>query len=723
MAKARSEAPHSGITHARRRAYGLLALASALILGAVIAIVRTLDFDGDLVELLRSDSVAYEQFTELQTSFRPFSSDEVLLLETDDLGRADRFDAFRDIVIEVQLVPGVVGALSVFSIPDPGDGLPLLRGDSQSSPAALLERLDAVSNAAAQLISQDRHMTLVVIMPESPEGLSAQARAEVGEIVAGFGQGAFTATFIGLPEAYRHLQGALLEDQLRLMPFAVIASLLVAGLLFRSLRAAVLCTAPALVGVVLFMGVLATIGLHVTTMISLVPLLILVLGITNMLHFYLALRDASAMKREHPIFSAWSAVASPCTLSGLTTAIAFGTFALTGFGAMQDLALAGVLGLTMQTAVVLSLGPAFAVVLKLPDRLPPSPPRWLGAPLAYALRFCSKGRWVIGLSVVLLGFSLWGHLAVVPGHSMHEHLLRDGEVARAEARLTGHLAGTGQRFLVLEDPDGIAGLSEDDLQALAPVVALFEDLGAALPEAIGGDTWDALEDGDDIPPVLRRFVAEDALRYVLPLSTPLVESAEDSLRRADDLDQRLVRAGFQDVAHVSGLSHLAALEIPRMITALKQGMVLTILLVTALVVVVARSLWLGFAVLVANTIPVLGIEALFWLTQSALTMTAAVALTIAFGVAVDDSLHMLNRYRIEHARDPHQAVARSLHMVGVPIAASTVLLIAGLAVTQASLLPSVATFGMIVCGSMMLAYLADIFLLPAFLAARKGPRP
>lgn len=710
------------VFHARRWSAVALALAAVLILGAAALIVQKQKFDGDLVALLRSDSMAYGRFTELQTSFRSFSSDEVLLLETDDLSQADRFEDFRDIVIELQLVPGVVGALSIFSVPDQEDGQPILRPDAQVSPSDLFARLEAASGVAGQLLSANRRMTLVILMPETSAGLSDNARAEVAKIVADFGRGAFQATFIGLPEAYRHLQTALLEDQLRLMPFAVVISLIVAGLLFRSWRAAVLCTAPPLIGLVLFMGLLAAVGLPITTMTSLVPLLILVLGITNMLHFYMTLRDASVLSMQHGVWSAWSTVAPPCALSGLTTAIAFGTFALTGFGAMQDLAFAGVIGLVLQTLVVLTLGPALAILLNLTDRLPPSPPGWLAAPLAPALRVCDKSWRIMAISCVLLGLSVLGHLWVVAGHSMHEHLLRDGEVARAETRLDGQIAGTGQRYLVLQDPDGVIGLTDDDLRALTPVVALYSDLGAALPQAGGTGTLRALEDDDDIPPVLRRFVSEDAAHYAMPLATPLVEPATDSLSRAKELDQRLVEAGFQNRAYISGLTHLAALEIPRMVTALKSGMVLTILLVTALVILIAQSLWLGFAVLVANALPVLGIEALFWMTKTPLTMTAAVALTIAFGVAVDDSLHMLNRYRIEYTRDPAQAVARSLHLVGVPIAASTVLLIACLGITQASLLPSVTTFGMIVCGSMLLAYLADIFLLPAFLHARQRLR-
>lgn len=701
----------------RARVWATVVLSAAALLVAVslAAAVRTLAFDGDLVGMLRSDSLAQDRFAHLESAFQPFSSDEVLLLEADDLSRPDRFDALREIVIELQLVPGVAGALSVFSLPDPADGRPLLADAAGADAGPLLDRLDAALPEAARLIARDRSMTLVVLMPQDRAGLTPAARDEVLAVLDDFGGGAVTATFVGLPEAYRHLQSALLQDQLRLIPFAVLASVLVAGLLFRSWRAAVLCVVPPLAALAMFMGVLAGLGLRINSLISLVPLLILVLGIANMLHFYLALRDGMQTAPGAPIRHATRVIVLPCTLSGLTTAIAFASFALTGFGAMEEMALAGVAGLAVQTVTVLVLGPSLAVLLGLRKRPPAPPPGWLSAPVGPALWLCRRRRAVIGTALAALTVSAAGHLSVTPGHSMDEHLLRGGAVAQAEARMAERLSGTGQRFLVLADPDGLRGLTDADLAALAPAIAAFADLGAALPE---GAALAALRDAaaGDMPPVLRRFVSADGLHYAVPLTTPLVQPAGSSLAEAQALEARIAAAGLEGHAHVTGLSHLASLEIPRMIDALKQGMVVTILLVSGVVAVAARSLWLGFGALVVNVVPVLGVEALFWAADRPLTMTAAVALTIAFGVAVDDSLHMLNRYRIERARDPKQAVARSLGLVGVPIAASTLLIVACLGVTQASLLPSVATFGMIVCVAMLLAYLADMFLLPAFLS-------
>ena len=71
---------------------------------------------------------------------------------------------------------------------------------------------------------------------------------------------------------------------------------------------------------------------------------------------------------------------------------------------------------------------------------------------------------------------------------------------------------------------------------------------------------------------------------------------------------------------------------------------------------VHRSVRLGLLALVVNLIPILGVEAWLVLWGRELTIMNMIALTVAFGIAVDDTLHFLNRLRL----------ARGEPMVGAP---------------------------------------------------------
>lgn len=53
---------------------------AGLVLAALISLLSLLEFDGDLVKLLRSGSPAFHSFIEMEDRFQPFSKDGQLYL-------------------------------------------------------------------------------------------------------------------------------------------------------------------------------------------------------------------------------------------------------------------------------------------------------------------------------------------------------------------------------------------------------------------------------------------------------------------------------------------------------------------------------------------------------------------------------------------------------------------------------------------------------------------
>ena len=97
-------------------------------------------------------------------------------------------------------------------------------------------------------------------------------------------------------------------------------------------------------------------------------------------------------------------------------------------------------------------------------------------------------------------------------------------------------------------------------------------------------------------------------------------------------------------------------------------------------------------------------------------MSITVALTVAFGIAVDDSIHMLNQYLInKQEHDPSAAVAGAIKEVTPAIFSTTLILSAGLLIMCFSSLPAMSVFAVVVMMTLVIAFLADIFQLPAYL--------
>src|SRR5690606_14369384 len=133
-----------------------------------------------------------------------------------------------------------------------------------------------------------------------------------------------------------------------------------------------------------------------------------------------------------------------------------------------------------------------------------------------------------------------------------------------------------------------------------------------------------------------------------------------------------------------------------------------------------QSLRIALASIVPNLLPILGTQAYLWASGSGLQLTTVMALTIAFGIAVNDTIHFLSRY-VQERREDHldhlPAIKATLDRIGGAIIATTIILCAGTLIVAFSELPQVALFGQLFVAALALALLGDLFILPAILVA------
>lgn len=131
----------------------------------------------------------------------------------------------------------------------------------------------------------------------------------------------------------------------------------------------------------------------------------------------------------------------------------------------------------------------------------------------------------------------------------------------------------------------------------------------------------------------------------------------------------------------------------------------------------------------------LAAEAGVWAVRGGIETSTVIALTIGFGLAVDDTVHLLNHYVIARAAartsgppDPVQAMRTALAAVSPALVATTVVLAAALMVTGLSALAVVLSFGCVVITVLVFALAADILVLPSMAVelehrTNRGPLP
>ncbi len=108
-------------------------------------------------------------------------------------------------------------------------------------------------------------------------------------------------------------------------------------------------------------------------------------------------------------------------------------------------------------------------------------------------------------------------------------------------------------------------------------------------------------------------------------------------------------------------------------------------------------------------------------------MSEVIALTIAFGIAVDNAVHVINvREGIRQAgNDGDDALRLAVVEAGPALMASTTIICVSSLVTQISILPMVPVVGGLIVATLLVALASNLLILPANLIAlsRFGRKP
>jgi len=148
-----------------------------------------------------------------------------------------------------------------------------------------------------------------------------------------------------------------------------------------------------------------------------------------------------------------------------------------------------------------------------------------------------------------------------------------------------------------------------------------------------------------------------------------------------------------------------------------QSLGLNILLLVLLVSVLFKSFKLGLIAMVCNVLPILFIAGVMGFAGIDLSVSISIIFTIAFGIAVDDTIHFLSRYKIEtlSGKANDETVKITLYNTGKAMIRTTFVIAAGFGVLMFSQFKSTSLIGFMVTITLITALLCDLILLPVLL--------
>lgn len=166
---------------------------------------------------------------------------------------------------------------------------------------------------------------------------------------------------------------------------------------------------------------------------------------------------------------------------------------------------------------------------------------------------------------------------------------------------------------------------------------------------------------------------------------------------------------------LTGSAHLMDMANQNVTTHLLKGLIFSLILVTVVIGIALRSVRIAFLSILPNVFPLLVIAGLMGWLGIDLKIGTALIFTVLYGIAVDDTIHFLMRYKIEQNIDPIFALKNTYLHVGKKLLITSFIISAGFFSFTLSEFNSTFYAGLLITIGLIIALLTDLIQLPLLL--------
>lgn len=640
-----------------------------------------------------------------------------------------------------------VPELNIFGLPEP------LLPRAESAPerfAVAREKARKHPFVNGQLLSSDGKTLLMLVYFDyffltEDDDVSTNLVNVATEAASRYAKNDFEFSVTGRTPIYLEIVRANERNQLFYQSIAYATIGLMSIILFRGVTAILVVSfAPAL-GVFWTMGILRYFDFQDNPFNDvIVPVLLSLVGFTDGVHLMVQIRKlrSSGMAPRDAARAGIREVGLACALTSLTTAIGFGSLALSSHELVIEFGWCCVIG------VILTF---FAVVTSIPLACS----TWLGKRIHVGH---SKGFIDIHLQrisgivdFVLKRLRLFSGLGIAttiilagvscmlrPDQRQTTALPESSEAARALTKMDRALGGLEVGYVNVRWSETVEPESPEILSVLTKINDILQSqplIGHPLSikhllDTLPGDTtsMDRMPMLELLPPSLKRS-----------FYTPERKSAQVMFRVQDIGIAKYgpvfeeIRDSFDEltIQHPDFTFTLSGRPIDRyenlyqIVVDLTKSLGAASVIIFCVLTVVYRSLRIGLISLIPNLFPLAVAGTYLYATGQSLEIVSVCAFTVCLGIAVDDTIHFLTRYVEESKRtdDRNLAIRDAFTGVGTALIMTTIVLVTGFLTVLSSDSREHRIFAAMGAITIASALFGDLIFLPALLSKYGRSKP
>jgi uncharacterized protein len=733
-----------------------------IVIGALVLAPRAniTKIDNDITAWFSKDDPVYRDYERFRTEFggtraliialkadspdRLFARDTLQTIEaiTGDIERVDTVQRVNSLATAT-----IVEALKGGEGEEGGlDVRPLLEGVATRDPADIRRRALEDDLIRGDLVSENGATTAIIVGFDEDriDEVRAGVIQQIHDIVDPRLPAGVRAYYNGSLEISETYNRITLDNQRKFTPPILLVTVLAIYLSFRSWRKTLLAMFAVLVSLLWTLGLYSLMGFSFNVLASMLVPLIVVLAIADDVHI---MQHWDEERRHGGVEQAFKAtvahLTAPLLGASATTALGMLSLATSNVVAVRSFGVGAAVGIMVDFVISLVLLPTLLTLVK-PETAEAPHEKYFLAPLKAIGRFsCARPGRVLAVSVGLAVLASLGILRLRVDTNHISFFSANHPLGQSAAVIDKELGGVYSFQIMLEGPP--ESLKTPD--ALQRVDRLEETLRrfpyvrkvtsvADYVKRINKELNDGRAEANVVPAdantiaqelfvfalggegrhELERVVASDYSRAQISIKLQSM-SSDLVLEQVEEAD-RMAKEAFEG----TGITVLTTGS-GRLFSTLDHYLVMSQLssfgtaffTVFGVIFLVFRSFRFGLLTIAPNLLPVLAVLGVMGYLGISMNVATVMVASVALGIVDDDTIHFINRYRREAAagKSTDEAIEIATAHEGRASLTTAIINSAGYGVLLLSEYKPTAWFGGLLALTMLTAFLAEVFILPA----------
>jgi len=721
------------------------------------------DFNPEAMLEFSDEEIEYQQkfdekFSSISDVFLVVVSSQESLLTPSRLGD------LHDLTESLEGFDGVAKTYSLTRVPQADESpmallsnkLKPIVGDEPLTEAqvqAIHERVQGSNLLKGNLISADEKDALVMVYlkpgavdPDAfyPVLTKIQDHIKTWQAIEGDDNAQYNIGYGGLPYIRAMTVDSMKRDQFILWPVVGLLYILALCVLFRSFWQAILPLASVGCVVLWAIAIMVWAGIPVTMINNTLPLLILVIGVTNGIYVLMRILDERKKGKDKTkaLVDGVYRVALATFLTTTTTAIGFGSLAVARTTILNSFGVITAIAVMLVYAAIIFLMPQIASFIKLDPKREKSADQeqdgFIEKIVGIVTNFSLKHRILVTSSAVLLlaGCAFAGYHVEFNSH-VNDVFQEDHPITQTNLLIEEKLGGMLPIEIDIKANEAQFFGKPENMKQVCDLQAKIEaHTGVISAISICNMLQEAGVSFDEVPSTMQygvrlaamtKLQSEMVSQYMtaerdnLHITVRIPDNGvQHSKATINDLEA-LCKTAFDGSAinfRLTGVAYNSTRGLDVFVGDLFTSLLMAFVFIFAVLFVAFRSFWSGVVAVVPNLLPLFMTLAIMPLYGYGLNTTSVLVFTISIGLAVDNSIHIIQRFRQEYRfeKSVADAIRIAMRSSGRAICQSNVLLCSGLAVLLISNFEPITRVGILTMTTIGSALIISIVVLPAELA-------